>query len=405
LSIVVTTVIALTMMVASYALASETTPSPATQPAYQRLSLALSRYRAMEAHGGWPALTTDLILKPGSEDDRVVLLRQRLLSEGDLPTMAVEGRKFDEMLATAVKRFQARHGLVADGRVGRKTLSELNITAHDRVAQIAANLERWSELSVQLPSRRLEINIPAAELVAFDENRPIMSMRVVVGTNQNPTPVLRSQVIAVVFNPSWTVPTSIVRNEILPRLRQDPLYLRRNGIQIIDRPADPYGEKIGWTSPDRPRTLALRQQPGPKNALGRIKFDIPNVYSVYLHDTANKNAFSEQSRAMSHGCIRVQHPEDLARYILRDQLRADPELVARALTETKTVEVKVTESVPVLIVYQTAFVTADGVVNFRPDVYSRDVRQRVSHNQPNYPKYRGSLVASTTGCGHAQGPG
>ena len=198
-----------------------------------------------------------------------------------------------------------------------------------------------------------------------------MTMRVAVGTNQNPTTVLQSQVIAVVFNPSWTVPMSIVRNEILPRLRRDPLYLRRNGIQIIDRPADPYGEKIDWTSPDRPRTLALRQQPGPKNALGRIKFDIPNIYAVYLHDTANKNAFSEESRGMSHGCIRVQHPEDLARYVLRDKLKADPELVTRALSETKTVEVKVTESVPVLVVYQTAFVTPDGVVNFRPDVLNR----------------------------------
>jgi murein L,D-transpeptidase YcbB/YkuD len=187
-------------------------------------------------------------------------------------------------------------------------------------------------------------------------------------------------VTAVVFNPTWTVPMSIVRNEILPRLRREPLYLQMNGIEIIGRPADPYGEKIDWTSPDRPRTLALRQQPGPKNALGRIKFDIPNIYAVYLHDTPNKSAFSQENRGMSHGCIRVQHPEDLARYVLRDRLRVDPDLVTRVLSGTETVEIKVNESVPVLVVYQTAFVTPEGVVNFRPDVYGRDVLQPVSNN-------------------------
>jgi murein L,D-transpeptidase YcbB/YkuD len=215
--IVVAIVVALTMTIATYALASEDRPFAANQPAYRRLLLALSRYRAIEANGGWPMLGADLNLKPGVDDDRVVVLRQRLLAEGDLLTKA-EGRTFDEMLATAVKRFQSRHGLTIDGRVGRKTLSELNVTAHDRIAQIAVNLERWREVPAELPPRRLEINIPAAELVVFDEDRPLMTMQVVVGTSQTPTPVLQSRVSAVVFNPTWTVPMSILRNEILPWL-------------------------------------------------------------------------------------------------------------------------------------------------------------------------------------------
>jgi len=343
-----------------------------TYPAQARLQTAAVRYQAIDEKGGWAPVPPGRTLELGVEDPRIPLLRRHLVMVGDLPEAATEGTRFDPALEIAVKRFQARHGLPVDGRVGGATYRELNVPAGQRVAQIAANLARWREVPADLPPRRLEINIPTSELALFEAGTQIAGMRVIVGTSENPTPLLQSRITAVVFNPPWNIPASIVRKEILPRLSRDPGYLRQNDIRINDRPSDPYGEQINWASPDRPRALQLQQQPGPKNPLGRIKFDIPNMHAVYLHDTPNKAAFQRSARALSHGCIRLQHPESLARYVLREQLRDDPNLMDRALANPQTTLVRVGTSLPVFIFYWTAFVTADNQVNFRPDFYGQD---------------------------------
>jgi len=348
----------------------------ADHQALQRLQSALEVYRSIAQTGGWPIVPPGLLLEIGVDDPRVAVLRRRLAIEGDLAQTATQtatlGTRFDAQLAIAVERFQARHGLQVDGRVGANTYRALNMPAPERVAQIATNLARWRDVPTDLPPRRLEINIPSSELALFEDGRQIGGMRVIVGTPRNPTPLLQSRVVAVVFNPPWNVPVAIARNEILPRLASDPGYLRREDIRILDRDFDPYGEEIDWASPDRPRTLLLQQRPGPRNALGRIKFDIPNAYSVYLHDTPNKTPFEKAARALSHGCVRLQHPESLVRYVLREQLRTDPGLVDRMLASGETVHVRVGEPLPVFTFYWTAFVTADGQVNFRPDIYGRD---------------------------------
>jgi murein L,D-transpeptidase YcbB/YkuD len=365
----------------------------AAHPDQARLQAALARYKSISDQGGWPLVPPGRTLKSGLDDPRVALLRRRLVLEGDLSVAAVEGRQFDPDLEAAVRRFQARHGLHVDGRVGPNTYRALNVTADRRLSQIAANLQRWRDVPTELPARRLEINIPTAELALLEDGRQIAGMRVVVGTKQNPTPLLRSSVIAVVFNPPWNVPVSIARNEILPRLARDPGYLRENDIRIADRPSDPYGEEINWSSPDRPRSLILQQQPGPRNALGRIKFDIPNAHAVYLHDTPNRTAFLRAARALSHGCVRLQDPESLARHVLRDRLRADPGLVDRALDSYQTTEIRVTDPLPVFIFYWTAFVTTDGRVNFRSDLYRLDVGP-----EP------GEMAAASTTVAGAEGP-
>lgn len=344
-------------------------------PAAARLAEALERYRAIEASGGWRYIpTTGPVLEVGAIDRRVAALRERLAIEGDLPLTERDGQIFDRSLADAVRTFQRRHGLDPDARVGLRTLAALNVPAESRVRQIAANLERWRDMPAELPGSRLEVNIPAAELAVFNDDFPLMTMRVVVGSRRFPTPTLQSRISSVVFNPPWTIPTRIARNEIVPRLKREPTYLRDNDIRILDRSDDPYGETIDWRARGAPRDPPLQQQPGPKNALGRIKFNFANGFSVYLHDTPGKSAFERDDRALSHGCVRLQRPEDLARHVLRAKLADDPDLVDRALASPETREVLVGNPLPIFIVYWTAFVDQAGRVNFRNDLYGLDWR-------------------------------
>ena len=328
-------------------------------PDYGRLRVALERYRAIARDGGWQSLPGPRI-EPKEVGPQVRSLRARLAAEGDLPAAQADGDDFDAETVRAVKRFQSRHGLEVDGRVGAATLAALNVSANDRLVQIRATLERWREMPRDWPATRIVVNVPAAALAFYRNGTPEISSRVIVGAPIHPTPVLAARLESVLFNPPWNVPSSIVRKEIMPKVRRDPGYLARNH----------YLELGGGR---------LQQQPGPWNSLGRIKFELPNSFDVYLHDTPSRALFAKTKRALSHGCIRVEAVKPLALALLGEGWSS--EAIDDAIAAGATRRVDLRETVPVYVVYLTVFVDADGTVEFRDDIYVRDRRLIVALSQ------------------------
>ncbi len=345
--------------------------------AYHRLREGLARYRAIADNGGWPSVPAGPTLRKDMVSDRVSTLRLRLLAEGDLPPGDdTSGPLFDEKLETAVKAFQRRNGLDDDGAVGANTLEALNVTAAERVEQLAANMERWRWLPEDLGPRTILVNIADQTLAVIEQGRKALGMRVVVGQPYWSTPVFSAEMTYLVINPYWNVPPGIARKETIPKTRRDPGYLRKNDLKIISgwgedtHVVDP--STINWhTVSYRNFPYRFRQDPGPENALGRIKFMFPNKYFVYLHDTPARNLFQKSGRAFSHGCIRVEHPLELAEYVLqgtewnRERIEAVIEKGAEKIVRTP-------QPIPVRIFYWTAWVDENGVAQFRPDIYGRD---------------------------------
>lgn len=326
---------------------------PPSEPGYGQLQDGLARYQRIAASGGWSPIDAGPKLARGASADGVRALRRRLAAEGYLPPDALAG-DFDKTVEAAVRRFQLHHGIAIDGEVGQATLDALNVSAQARVEQIRANLERWRELPRSWPKTRIEVNVPAATLTAIENGEPKLVMRTIVGAEDHPTPVLEARMNAILFNPSWRIPASIAKKEILPHLKRDPQYLERN-----------HFVRVG---------AALQQLPGDGNALGRLKFEIPNVYDVYLHDTPSHPLFSRVSRHLSHGCVRLENPRELARYVLADRPGWGDAEIAQAIAAGETRRVPLAHSRPVYLLYWTAFVAADGTVDFRDDIYDRDLR-------------------------------
>jgi murein L,D-transpeptidase YcbB/YkuD len=338
---------------------------PPPHPGYRQLRESLARYRAMTGPGGWP------LVAPGPElrldgDARLPALRRRLEIEGDL----IAGRA----LIDAVRRFQERHGLNPDGRIGRLTQAALAVSAERRVAQIALNLERWRSLPRAFGERRLIVNAAAAQLVVENGGATALAARTIVGDSRHPTPVFRAQIDEVAINPPWVIPPSIARKEILPRLRRNRDYLAANDMIIANGTSDPHARDIDW---GRVRAdyfpFQLVQRPGPQNALGRLKFEMPNAFNVYLHDTPGKAAFRRDNRALSHGCVRVEHPLDLAVYLL-EPAGWPAERIVGAIEDGATLRLKVARPLPVWLLYFTAAADADGTTRFYDDLYGRDAR-------------------------------
>jgi L,D-transpeptidase YcbB len=328
------------------------------EPRYTRLQVTLARYEAIAAAGGWPTVPNVGKLKLGDSGPAVMKLRRRLAIEGHLDDPA-PSREFDEAVEAAVRRFQAQHGIAVDGHVGPATLDALNRPAAARVEQIKVNLERWRESPRRWPTTRIEVNVPAAWLAVVDRGETAFGMRAIVGAENHPTPVLRAFMNAVLFNPPWNIPYSIVKKEILPHLRQDPRYLERN--------------HYVWLG--RPRASAMQQLPGADNALGRVKFELPNVYDVYLHDTSSHPLFSRVARALSHGCVRLEEPRQLALYALAGRTGfTTQEEIDEVIALGTTQRVSLPRTLPVYLIYWTAFVDDDGSVEFRDDIYGRDLR-------------------------------
>ncbi|HYH39166.1 MAG TPA: L,D-transpeptidase family protein [Azospirillum sp.] len=350
------------------------------RPEYAPLRAALARFRALEAAGGWPAVPAFRVakLEPGMRDPAVPALRRRLATTGELEGDAtVPADLYDAALRAAVERFQARHGLLADGVIGAGTLAALNVSVGERIGQIVGSLERLRWMPDDFGPRHIVVNIPDYALKAVEDGALVQDMRVIVGTRARRTPVLSSVIGSLILNPTWTMPVKLAKEDYLPKLLKDPGYLESHGIAVFaswsaDAPQVDTRE-IDWQSLGGGiGKLRLRQDAGPGNALGRVKFNIANDFDVYLHDTPERWKFEKSMRALSSGCVRVGKPMELADFVLAGTTEWPPERRQRQIDtrETKTVTVK--RPVAVHIVYQTAWVDAAGTVQFREDVYGRD---------------------------------
>jgi len=333
-------------------------------PQYAALRDALARYRALAARGGWPTtLAARLPVRPGRRAPEVAALRARLLAEGDLREAVPAARPdvFDKALSSALKRFEARHGLRPDGILDKAAVEALNVPVESRIRRIELNLERWRWLSPSLGDRFVLVNIAGFELHAFDGGRGVLRMRVVTGNAaRTPTPVFGRAMTHVVFRPYWNVPTSIAEAEIMPAVYRDRGYLRRKNMELVRGP--------GGTQ--------LRQRPGAGNALGLVKFLLPNPFGVYLHDTPEDALFAQPRRDKSHGCVRVEKPAELARFALAGAPEWTPARIRAAMARGGERHVALLEPLPVFVTYLTAWADADGVTSFYPDVYEHDAAQQ-----------------------------
>ena len=338
-------------------------------PYYAQLRAALAKLRGVAAQGGWPVIADGPTLKPGSHDPRVPTLRERLQRVG----FAV-GEGMDDLYApaleAALKQFQREHYLVADGHLGKATLAALNVPVTTRIEQLRANLERARWLLHQLQGEFVVVDIAGYQVVYYKDGKPVWRSRVQVGKPYRSTPVFKSKITYLTLNPTWTVPPTILKNDILPKLRRNPGYLAANRIRVLDS----QGRELSPSSVDwaNPRGIVLRQDAGPGNSLGRLVIRFPNDYAVYMHDTPHQELFASEQRTYSSGCIRVEHPRELAELLLDDPVQWNRAGIDRAIDTLKTQTVMLPRPVPLLLAYWTVDLREDGRVGFRPDVYRRD---------------------------------
>jgi len=344
------------------------------EPDYDRLRQALQHYQALADAGGWQPIVAPDKIEPGAKGDVVKAVRARLIIEGDFAENTDDGDIYNAPLVAAMKRFQARHGIFIDGRIGANTIAALNLSAADRVAAIRLALERLRSLPRDYPATRIMVNVPAASLVLYRDGTPALTSKVVVGSVEHPTPVFTARVVSVLFNPPWNVPTSIVKKEMQPELKRNPGYLAKNHYILVGRAdGDPHGEDLDWKRTDiLSHGWRLRQEPGPWNALGGVKLELPNREDIYLHDTPARGLFARAMRAASHGCIRVEAARSLVSILLGANWPA--KAVDDAIDAGETRRVYLRPAVQVFIIYVATFVDDDGTVEFRDDIYGRDRR-------------------------------
>ena len=337
---------------------------PPPHAEYASLCKALKELRQVEAAGGWPVIPVGPKLAQGSRGPRVALLRQRLLEPaGDL---------FDASLTGALRRAQQQHGIEPDGKLGAATLAELNVPVERRIGQVELNIERWRWIPRTLADPYVVVNIPGFDLALMRGRASAWRTRVVVGKSFTPTPVFSDRIVAVVANPPWNVPESIAVNEYLPELKKDAKALRRHGLRLLKGPEEHADEinpaSVNWDKLDDGKfPYRLRQDPGPDNALGRVKFQLTNDFGVYLHDTPARSLFGHSDRDLSHGCIRVENPLELARLLWTNPRRI---FSARPSTSRRKT-CRGQPPVPIHILYLTAWVDDGGALHFGPDVRIR----------------------------------
>ena len=365
-------------------------------PNYQILKEGLALYKQRAGQGGWPTVPQGPSLKPGMQGERVAALRQRLAASGDLPGTLVGGELYDPDLTAAVQQFQSRHGLDTDGLTGKNTLAAMNVSVEERIQQIRANLERTRWILHDLPPSAVLVDIAGFEVHYRHNNETLWRSKVMVGEPYNQTPVFRSAITYLVLNPTWTIPPGMLKNETIPKILKDPGYLQKENLKVYDLQGKPVNAAgIEWRQYlSKGFPYLLRQDAGPDNALGRIKFMFPNPYHVYLHDTPSKSLFGRNSRALSHGCIRVQSPLDLGRMILANDLgnTITDERIDTILESGKTTGISLKSPLPVFLLYTTAKVEADGAVSFSPDVYGRDAAVIEALNLPPRPLLQKPLL-------------
>lgn len=345
---------------------------------YTRLQGALESYRGIAERGGWGELVGKQKIAKGDSGERILALRNRLIHSGDFSSKeSPEGDLFDDELENAVRRFQGRHGLAQDGVVGAATSEALNVPVGERIRQIEVNMERWRWLPQTLGTRYLFVNIANFELGVVEDSRRVMSMRAIVGKPYQRTPAFNGEMTYLVLNPYWNVPSDIARKEMIPLIKKDLEYLHKNNIRIFSgrdlerKEVDP--ADVDWSSFNSGYfPYFFRQDAGPKNALGSIKFMFPNRFNVYLHDTPHKDLFNRTVRQFSHGCIRIEKALELAEYLLAKDSRWTREAILEALNGSVDRAIKIPDPIEVYILYWTAWVDENGTVQFRNDIYGRD---------------------------------
>jgi L,D-transpeptidase YcbB len=349
---------------------------------YIRLHETFNHYRFLLEKGvRWPLVDAGLKMQLGDRHDRVAMLRIRLADEPGLEAgfLAGETDLFDKNLKLVVIDFQSRHGLDMDGIVGPATLAALNTSLEEKVERIRLNLERWRWLPENLGTRNVQVNIADFRLKVVEQEQTVLEMKIIAGRDYRQTPVFSDKISYMVLNPSWYVPQSIAVKDKLPLIKKKPGYLSQQRMRVFSgwradaMEIDP--SHIDWSRVTSSNFYyRLRQDPGPNNALGRIKFMFPNRFNVYLHDTPSRELFNKTSRTFSSGCIRIQSPEELALYLLKDNPQWNREKLHKALDTMKEQSIRLPSPIPVHLLYWTVFVDKDGVVQFRNDIYGRDAQ-------------------------------
>jgi murein L,D-transpeptidase YcbB/YkuD len=338
----------------------------------QRIKEAALSYSDIAVRGGWPTIPADAKFAIGTAGANDDLLRKRLIISGDLAETKSSGA-FDNDVSESVKRFQVRHGLAATGTVTPRTIAALNVSVQKRIKQLEASLERLEQMKFEFGQRYVAVNIPATYAEAIENDHVVRRYRVIVGKTEKPSPTLTAQITGVVLNPTWTVPSSIAKTEISAHMRRDPTYLSRMHMEVLDahdQPIDPHS--VDWSGTHTPN-FTVRQQNGTFNALGAVKIDMPNSYSVYMHDTNQRNLFSDDYRFDSHGCSRVDNVRDLAAWLLSEEMpKWNRAAIDAAIATGAHQEVTLPKKVPVAWIYLTAWMTRDQVVQFRSDIYAQD---------------------------------
>ena len=356
-------------------------------PGYQRLKMALLTYLNIEKFGCWPEVPAGRKMRKGDHGTWISVLRTRLIISGDVPESTHSNPNyFDDVLEDGVKRFQARHGLEVDGVVGLKTLAALNVPVEDRIAQIRLNMERWRWLPQDLGEPHLMVNTADFKLNVIENGKTIESIRAIVGKRKRPTPVLSQKIRHLELNPYWNIPHNIALKDIIPSIKKDPKYLADNNIRIFENWEENARElspkSIEWNKITRKNFVyRFRQDPANSNALGRVKFIFPNKFSIYLHDTPARNLFNMTKRTLSSGCIRIEKPIKFAAYLLQDNPKWNFEKLIAAVNSKKNKTILLSHPINIHILYWTAWVDNDGIINFREDIYGRDSRLNIALNE------------------------
>ena len=338
----------------------------------RNLEIAQIEYQNIVANGGWPVVPANKRLHLGMVSSDVRKLRERLMISGDLPRSAGISDSFDTYVQGAVKRFQARHGMPADGVLGKFSYAAINVSAQVRLTQIETNLVRLRSMSGFLGDRYVMVNIPAAQIEAVENGRVELRHTAIVGKIDRQTPILNSKIHEVILNPYWTAPRSIIEKDIMPLMRKDPTYLERNAIRLFDGKGEEVApETVDWNAQEAPK-LMFRQDPGKINAMSSTKINFHNPHAVYMHDTPQQSVFGKLLRFESSGCVRVQNVRELSAWLLKDTPGWDRQAIESGIDSGESMPIQVEQPVPVYFTYFTAWSSADGVVQFRDDVYRRD---------------------------------
>ncbi|MCZ6865385.1 MAG: L,D-transpeptidase family protein [Candidatus Dadabacteria bacterium] len=380
-------------------------------PMYAKLRISLKEYREIAAKGGWQPVAYGDKFKKGARGQRVLALSKRLKVTGELDSSIPGSEVFDDSLDQAVRKYQQRNGLYVDGVVGKSTIESLNVLVEERISQIELTMERWRLLPQYLGNRYILVNIANYHLYGVENNNDSINMRIVVGKPQWNTPMFSEEMTHLIINPYWNIPPSIVKDDIAPRIKEDPEYMAKRNIdalglkapekilveeneivevsenveavEVVDgnnpeerKLSDAEAENIQAQKEYISKVLSgkyrLRQNPGPGNPLGRIKFLFPNKHSIYLHDTPNRGFFKKAQRNFSHGCIRVEKPLELAEFVLFSNPDWTQSTVQSSINRGRTKTVHLDEAITVYILYFTTWVDNEGSVNFHKDIYGLD---------------------------------